>query len=146
VIDPFDELDAIGLSWGDVGDAGKVAFPYIHQAGAGVLNAFGAGAVVKPLETLEQRGGLLPSDTSPTRPNLRQPSAPSLNQRLAAIKQAALPKGAHPMGPAPSSPLMQSPPPNFLERYQRSLTFSAVALVGVGLVGVLVHYFAGKKQ
>src|SRR5690242_21609520 len=50
----------IGLSWSDVANAGQTAFPYIHAAGAGVLSAFGAGALVAPVTALEQRGGLLP--------------------------------------------------------------------------------------
>ncbi len=59
------EMRVLGLSWGDIASAGKTAFPYIHQAGAGVLNAFGAGALVAPVEQLEQRGGLLPTTAAP---------------------------------------------------------------------------------
>jgi hypothetical protein len=55
--------DLLGLDWGDISDAGKTAFPYIHTAGAGILSAFGGGALVAPIASLEQRGGLLPPST-----------------------------------------------------------------------------------
>jgi len=55
----------IGFSWSDIEKGGRTAFPYIHQAGAGVLSAFGAGGLVKPIEQLEQQGGLLPTPPKP---------------------------------------------------------------------------------
>lgn len=56
---------AVGLSWGDVEKGLRTAFPFVHQAGAGVLRAFGAGALVAPIEQLERRGGLLPAQQRP---------------------------------------------------------------------------------
>lgn len=49
----------VGFGWSDIANAGKAAFPYIHQTGAAVLKGFGAGALVAPVENLEKQGGLL---------------------------------------------------------------------------------------
>ncbi|MCU1276956.1 MAG: hypothetical protein JWM53_502, partial [bacterium] len=77
---PFEVL--AGISWGDVGDAGKVALPYVHTAGKGLAGAFGAGAAAQAVEDVEVSRGWLPP---------QKPSVPSLKQRLDAIKQATVP-------------------------------------------------------
>lgn len=63
--DYLDGCDILGISWGEVGDFGKAAFPFVHAAGGAVLSAFGAGALVDPIENLERRGGLLPPKVVP---------------------------------------------------------------------------------
>lgn len=64
--------DVLGISWGEVGDFGKSIFPVVHETGGAVLRAFGAGALVDPIESLERRGGLLP----PAAPQLTTVTAP----------------------------------------------------------------------
>lgn len=58
----------IGISWGDVADAGKKAFPYIHTAGKSLASAFGAGAAADALENVYVSQGWLPP---------QKPSVPS---------------------------------------------------------------------
>ncbi len=56
---------ALGISWGDVGDVGKAAFPYVHATGKGIASAFGAGAAAQALENVEQKQGWLPPTEAP---------------------------------------------------------------------------------
>jgi hypothetical protein len=59
--------DAIGVSWGDVGDASKWGFQsVVHPLGKGVATAFGAGAAAQSLENIEVKQGWLPATPSAT--------------------------------------------------------------------------------
>ena len=58
---------SLGVSWGDVGDAGKWGFGnVVHPLGKGVATAFGAGAAAQSLENIEVKQGWLPATPSPT--------------------------------------------------------------------------------
>jgi hypothetical protein len=57
----------VGVSWGDVGDAGKWGFQnVVHPLGKGVATAFGAGAAAQSLENVEVKQGWLPATPSAT--------------------------------------------------------------------------------
>jgi hypothetical protein len=75
---------ALGISWGDVGDAGKAAFPYIHATGKGLASAFGAGAAADALESVEQKQGWLPATMPAT--------AATVTTTTQSIAKAATPK------------------------------------------------------
>lgn len=120
-------LDVIGVSWGDVGDVGKAAFPYIHATGKGVASAFGAGAAADALEHVEQGQGWLPATPAPA-------TAPitSTVQKVATQK-------AHPGDKPTPKPGDTKPPKAAPSTTQPQAHYSAVKIIGgVGLVGVIV--------
>lgn len=58
---------SLGVSWGDVGDAGKWGFGnVVHPLGKGIATAFGAGAAAQSLENVEVKQGWLPATPSST--------------------------------------------------------------------------------
>lgn len=90
-------LDAIvGVSWGDVGDAGKAAFPYIHAAGKGLATSFGAGQVADIADSVERGQGWLPpksassSSTSASSSSSTPPKKQPIATALGWIGQAAI--------------------------------------------------------
>ncbi len=57
----------VGVSWGDVGDAGKWGFGnVVHPLGKGIATAFGAGAAAQSLENVEVKQGWLPATPTST--------------------------------------------------------------------------------
>lgn len=104
----------VGVDWGDLG---KNAFGGVHSAGKVLASAFGAGAVVAPVEQLES--GALP-DWAKSAPAAAKPGA------------IALPKL-----PPNASPTRRSPPPpvaptrlSVFRRHPVASTAAAAAIVG----------------
>lgn len=131
-------LDLIGISWGDVGDAGKAAFPYIHATGKGIASAFGAGAAADALENVEQKQGWLPA-TSPA----AAATVTSTAQNVAAAATPKLHPGVSPKVPAQPPP--QSQPaahstdgkPASAPQHQQATLSTATIVVGVSVLGVI---------
>lgn len=122
--------EVMGISWGDVGDFGKAAFPYIHSAGKGLAGAFGMGGAATALENLETKAGLLP-------PIPATPSSSATTSKAASTSATSTPSSTarSPFTPAPSQSWFAKHP----------YGVAAVAVVGVCGVGLLVRALLHRK-
>jgi hypothetical protein len=118
----FDD-DDIGFDWHD-------AFGGLHEAGGAVLSAFGAGAVVKPLEQLESP--ILPDwAKTATKPGAA-PAPPPPQKGM----QNAQPKRT-PSGVSPSAPKLP-PPPHSAFAWIKAHPIETASYSAIGLAGVLL--------
>lgn len=124
----------LGISWGDVGDAGKAAFPYVHATGKGIATAFGAGQAAQALENVEQKQGWLPATPSS--------STAAVTASAEKVATAATPK-LHP-GVSPMTPQKQTPntpaggKPAELSKPSKSSQFGTTTIVvGAGVLGII---------
>lgn len=121
---------ALGLSWGDVGDVGKAAFPYIHATGKGIASAFGAGAAADALEHVEQGQGWLPATPAPM--------AATVSTTAQNIASVATPKLHPPTKSASTAATGGKPAKGQAQHGASAQSSTGKWVIGAALVGVVV--------
>jgi len=133
---------ALGISWGDVGDVGKAAFPYVHATGKGIATAFGAGQAAQALENIEQKQGWLPptADTASVTSSAQAvttAATPKLRAAAAKVSPKPQPKPQPTTAPVTPSGETTTPAPT----QQLSRTVVIVGTVGfLGIVALLLRH------
>ena len=142
----------LGLSWGDVADAGKAAFPYVHATGKGIASAFGAGVAADALENVEQKQGWLPKtmpSATATVASTVQSTATTLTPKLhpgvsPKVPPKPTPVLTPPTATTPSTPATAAPAATGGKTATKLSTGVIVGGVGVlGLAALVLHRLWG---
>jgi hypothetical protein len=128
--DDFEDVDDIGLSWGQFGDGAKWAFQnVVHPLGKGIATAAGAGSAAQSLEDVEKKQGWLPS-TPPVS------SAPAATAAATLLKSGVAPKGT-PGKSAGAPSTMTASPGTALPLHTTSWFQQHPIAVTTGALGIL---------
>lgn len=135
---------ALGLSWGDVGDVGKAAFPYVHATGKGIATAFGAGQAAQALENVEQKQGWLPPATADTASitATSQTVATAATPKLRAAAAKKAPPAVTPAAkPTAALPATKPATPQSQQPAQLSRTVVIAGTIGIlGAAALLIRH------
>ncbi len=132
--DDFEDVDDIGISWGDVGDGAKWAFGnVIHPLGKGIASAAGAGSAAQSLEDLEKKQGWLPATLSTTAASMTTAAASKAGAAAGALGKGKGGGASAPTGIAPSTTTPKAKPtapPSWFTQHPVVAATGALSILG----------------
>ncbi len=141
--DDFEDVDDIGLSWGQLGDGAKWAFQnVVHPLGKGIATAAGAGSAAQSLEDVEKKQGWLPSASTATSATTVTPgalTAGSGKARGTSSKTAGAPSATMAASPGAALPLQ---PSSWIQQHPIVATTGALGILG--FLALIIRLFVRK--